>query len=256
MGFLPRTRPWRKVIGLLEDGAAADQLSAATYQAAKGGLKTAAQDVALVHSFWLLTQIPLAAHKENFAQELQGRGLNVSNKPTLLEIASAFSDTVERYARRHGGRTDLGEMAQLAATESLTALSSEKTPTLFGVTASAVQKSLGKFSTEQRFGVLARDFFARLTRRYLMYFLSRELPKHVGEKRRFHNIEDHTEFVQALETHCVQTSLIVERFAGEWFSKTEYVSGITEERAKGFVYVAMKKLGAELAMREEGGHGQ
>jgi hypothetical protein len=35
-------------------------------------------------------------------------------------------------------------------------------------------------ATVKQFGVLARDFFARLTRRHLEYYLSRELSKHVG----------------------------------------------------------------------------
>jgi hypothetical protein len=39
-----------------------------------------------------------------------------------MEVLGAFSGAVDRHAREHGGRTDLGEMAQMAAVESLSAL--------------------------------------------------------------------------------------------------------------------------------------
>lgn len=35
-------------------------------------------------------------------------------------------------------------------------------------------------------------------------------------------------------------------FSGQWFSKTEYLQGITTENVQGFIAVALKKLDAEL----------
>src|SRR5436305_454204 len=75
----------------------------------------------LLHACWLLTQIPLAARGPAFAEDLRRLGLKVLDQPSLMDVAAAFSGAVDRYARDCGGRTDLGEMAQLAAVESLTA---------------------------------------------------------------------------------------------------------------------------------------
>jgi hypothetical protein len=50
--------------------------------------------------------------------------------------------------------------------------------------------ALGGLGTVKQFAVLARDFFPRLSRRQLSYFLSRELSQHVGVNSRFHTIRD------------------------------------------------------------------
>lgn len=105
-----------------------------------------------------------------------------------------------------------------------------------------MQRELAALATTKQFGTLARDFFARLTRRYLTFFLSHELSNHVGGKRRFASIADHAEFNAALDLHCRQASRIVEEFAGSWFSKTNWEQGITPENVRGFAWVALKKL--------------
>ena len=48
-----------------------------------------------------------------------------------MEVAGAFSDAVDRHTRDLGGRTDLGEMAQMAAVESLMATVGPTLPSLF-----------------------------------------------------------------------------------------------------------------------------
>ncbi len=48
-----------------------------------------------------------------------------------MSVVAAISDAVDHHAREHGGRTDLGEMAQMAAVESLTAVVAPALPSLF-----------------------------------------------------------------------------------------------------------------------------
>jgi len=59
-------------------------------------------------------------------------------------------------------------------------------------------------------------------------------------------IDAHSEFKEALKLHCRQAAVIVEEFAGGWYTKTNYETGITPEKAGGFGYVALKKMAAEL----------
>jgi hypothetical protein len=231
--------------------AATPEVAAATMEASQRGLIKAAKDPGLVHTVWLLTQIPLAARSENFVADLRKLGLEVSNFPSLLEVVGAFTGAVDAHLRRSGGRTDLGEMAQMAASEALTALGRPQTETLFGTTAADVQHAFKSFSTTKQFSTLAREFFTRLSKKYLTYFLSRELSNYVSGDGRFSNIDKHAEFNEALDLHCRQASRIIEEFSGGWFSKTNFEEGITPEKAAGFVHVALKKLRAELA---KGGH--
>ena len=120
LGTLPGSRKWRQVIDLISGGADVQDVAAATSAAAENQMADASNDAAVKHAVWLLTQIPIAARQEDFASELRKLGLRVGDRPSLIEVAAAMTDAVDRYVAKTGGRTDLGEMAQLSAVESLT----------------------------------------------------------------------------------------------------------------------------------------
>jgi hypothetical protein len=247
LGNLPRTRKWQQVVALLDSGAATDQVAAATLDASKRGLEEAARDPALAYSFWLLTQLPLCARKSDYSEELRRLGISVASDPGLLDLVGAFTDSVDAHVRRTGGRTDLGEMAQMGAAESLTSTLRQQTTSLFGTTPEDVQRELAKLATPKNFSLLARDFFSRLSERYLTYFLSRQL------SNQYRSVEENRQFREALSLHCQQASKIVEQFAGGWYSKTNYEGGITPRKAANFIQVALKKVRAELDKGAEGG---
>lgn len=249
LGRLPKTRPWDKVIGLLATGAPVNDVVAASAKAAEAALTEASSDPALVHAFWLLTQIPLAARSSDYFANLERLDIKAGRDPSLLAVVTAFQEAVDKHARRAPGKTDLGEMAQLAAAESISTFAARDLPGLFDVTAADVKLALGKLAAPDRFARLARDFFSRLVWRSLEYFVSREIANHVGPGRGLPSIQSHVEFRQALEQHCREAALIVEAFAGGWYSKTNFNGGITPRKAANFTHVAFKKLRAELGKR-------
>lgn len=246
MGGLPRTRRWTEVIELVAGGGSAAAVASATLDAIEADLAGAANDPALVRAVWLLTQFPDAARTENFGEVLRSLGLPVPNEPTAADLAAAFTAAVDDHVIRSKRRSDIGEMAQLAAVESLSGLLLERSPTLFGADAADVQRELGRLATEKQFGGLARDFFARFTERVLGCFVSRELPVHVGPDRRFANLAEQRNFAEALRLHCQQASKIVETFAGGWYSKARFERDLSEERTARFVGYALTKVKREL----------
>lgn len=248
-GRLPRTHRWEQVIGLLGAGAPVGDVAAASAKAAETALDAASSDPALVHAFWLLTQVPLAARSNDYVGSLERLGITAGSDPSLLAIVTAFQRAVDNHARHVPGKTDLGEMAQLAAAESLSTFVARDLPGLFDVTATDVKVALGRLAAPDRFARLARDFFSRLAWRTLEYFVSREIANHIGPGRSFRSIESQIDFRQALEQHCREAALIVEAFAGGWYSKTNFNGGITPKKAAGFAHVAFKKLRAELGKR-------
>jgi hypothetical protein len=169
-----------------------------------------------------------------------------------MDVAAAISVAVDRHAREHGGRTDLGEMAQMAAVESLAVLVGPSLPSLLEPSAAEVQREIGRFAGGDRFSVLAREFFARLTQRSLDYYLSRELSNHIGVGERFPTDRARSQFDDALDRHCREASRIVEQFAGGWYGKNIYQrDGLTPEAVRRFVPVAFKKIRAELRKRRD-----
>ena len=119
LGVLPRSRKWHQVVEDLRLASSVAVVAAAASEAAETSLDNAGSDAAFLHSFWLLTQLPLAARGASFAEDLRALGLQVVDNPSLMDVIAAYSPAVDRHARQEGGRTDLGEMAQTAAVESL-----------------------------------------------------------------------------------------------------------------------------------------
>jgi hypothetical protein len=254
LGVLPKTRKWRQVVAELRYGAPVDAVAAAAADAAETALHGASHDPAFQHAFWLLTQLPLAARGPGFEGALRRLGLEVPDRPGLMDLVAAISGAVDRHARDRGGRSDLGEMAQMAAVESLTGVVGPMLPSLFGPSAEEVQRAIGRLAGGERFGALAREFFARLTQRSLAYFLSRELANHVGSGERFREDAARARFDDALDLHCRETARIVEAFAGGWYGKNVYQGdGLTPDAVSRFAAVAFKKIRAELRKRRDAG---
>ena len=115
LGTLPDTPRWRRVVGLLAEGAEVPVVADATMHAAERGLRLAAEDEGLRHTVWLLTQIGQAARREDLAAALRRAGVSVPSEPSVLDVVGGLSDAIDRHLHRTGRWTDIGEMAQLAA---------------------------------------------------------------------------------------------------------------------------------------------
>lgn len=246
LGDLPKTKRWRQVMALLGEGAEPETIASKTLAAAETGFKQAVHDTGFKYAFWLLTQITLAARKTDFSQELGKLGMDIPKQAGLFDILGAFTKHIDTYLGRERARTDISEMGQLSAVETLSEQCMKRSARLFGATPGDIHESIRELSTKKNFGLLTRDFFSRFTYRYLNYFISREVSKHVGPNGSFGDIDRHTDFKEALAVHCTQSAVIVQEFAGGWYSKTAYETGITQQDAEAFAAVALKKLLSEI----------
>jgi len=251
VGTLPDTAPWRRVVALIADGAGVAAVAAAVTEAAVAGLEQARGDEGLVYAALLLARFARAARQDDFAAALRGLGMHVSDEPGVFDLAAAFTDAVDKHLWKTRGRTDLGEMAQLAAVESLTRLLGERSTRLHETTPAEVREAARELSTPRGFGALAHDFFARFTQRFLTYHLGRELSLHVGGNGCFVDPDEHNHFVERLATHCGEAAAIMRGFAGDWYSKAQSPvgKGLTFPSARGFVNRCLEKLQKELRTR-------
>jgi hypothetical protein len=249
LGTLPRSKHWNQVIELITGNADLPAIAAAASLAAEKSMIDASTDGAVRYSFWLLAKIPLAAREDNFALALRKLGLDVPENPVITDIACGLMQAVDQHVAKRSLRSDYGEIAQQSSAEALYAVGSQQANELFGVTAESTKAALSGFATVKQFAVLARDFFARLTRRHLDYYLSRVLSNHVGPSRRFPSLREHRAFEQALELHCREATRIIQEYSGEWLSKHNFEGGIDLRKAGGFVKYASEKIMGELQHR-------
>jgi hypothetical protein len=68
----------------------------------------------------LLARISLAARGDQFTDNLRQEGLVVPDRPDVFDLVVAFSSAVDRHLGRRHRRSDLGEMAEMAAVAALT----------------------------------------------------------------------------------------------------------------------------------------
>src|SRR5262249_4923307 len=147
-----------------------------------------------------------AARATDFVERLSRLGMTTSRAPSLLEIVAEFQQAVDVRIRKARIKTDLGQMAKLAAAEALTTILTAELPSQFKATSEEVRYALGKFAAPDYFAKLSRSFFAALIIRNLEYFISRVVADHVGPDRGLRSMDDYADFRQALARHCFEAT--------------------------------------------------
>lgn len=249
LSVLARTKRWNQVVELLRIGGGVEDLAAATAHAAETELERAKGDPGFAYAVWLLTQLPLAARSDQYTARLGELGFDAGDENSVLSLVAGLSNAIDRNVAGHPDQSDMGELARQAAAETLSAVVGAGMPSLFGTSADDIQDELARLATKDRFAGLAREFFSRLTRKTLEYYLSRELPNHVGPDKSFSSFADQIDFRTALDRHCREASLIVETFAGGWYSKSNYQGTLNPDTAQAFADYALKKMRDELRAR-------
>ena len=253
LGSIPKTRKWQAVVDQVVSGAGLavddiDRIAARTLDAASPALEKAARDAGLRHTFYLLTQIAVASRQPDWQERLSNAGIELSPGASLFDLTAGLHSAVEKQVARRGLPTDIGEMAQQAAGEALASLAGDSAVTLFGSGGEHLQAAVRQLSTKAGFARLGQRFFGRFLTRFLNFYLSRVTAAKVGSPR-LADVSAVTEFNGALGTHCEQSARIVRDFCGQWYSRTEYMEGITPEKASRFMASALRKLSRELAQQ-------
>jgi hypothetical protein len=262
LGELPKSRKWKAVVAAmaqldLENASASEKLSEhieiiaqKTLDAAQAGLDKAIEDTGLQYTFYLLTQLVLAAREDNWEERLAQVGINLSSDDSLFDLTAEIQNSIDDYISDYGHPSDISEMAQQAAGEAVSVLASPKSHTLFGSGSEQLRAAIRELSTKNGFADLGQKFFGKFMSHFLNFYLSRVTAAQVGGSRLRH-IGDLSEFNNALQTHCEQMARIVHNFCGEWYSKTEFVEGIDPENTSRFLAVALKKLRAEMKQQRD-----
>ncbi len=250
LGRLPKTRRWREVVGLLEttpeDTAG---VAAATVVAAEHRLRDLRNDPSLTYCFWLLTRIAWASRGTTFVEDLQRLGIATAPGTSILGFVSAVTQHVRSETAGHTESGHFGELASLALRRALNDTVGQHGRSLFGSSVEDLQQAFRAHSTQHQFGSLARRFFADFLARTLRSTLDRELPRQVGSAA-MPGITDTQDFLQALDVYARQSARIVEDFAGGWYAKNNWESKgeISQDDARGFIEVALRKLRMELKL--------
>lgn len=262
LGDIPTGRKWKAVVAALASregegkvgyGIFAEDVelvALTTLEAAKSGLSKALDGNGLRYTFFLLTQLALASREHNWRQRLSSLGINVSDEISPFALTAELQHAIDDYLSERGQPTDISEIAQQAAGEAITSLTAHEARTLFGTGEKELHTAIRHLSTRRGFADLGQRFFGRFMARFLNFYLSRATAAHVGGNK-LRSVGDLTTFNEILQNHCEQTARVVRDYCGEWYSKTEYIEGISLENTSKFMAVALKKLQSELEQQRK-----
>jgi hypothetical protein len=238
-------------VQLIADGADVSQIADATFNAADKAFERMADDPGFSEAVWLLTQLGIAAKKDDQGGHLESVGIKLSAHSSIAEVASSVRAAMDLRLSKSGRPSDISDIASNALVSAITSHLHTKLGGLFEASASEVHSALGELGKQKAFGELSRSFFARLSTDSLKYFLDKTIDTHLGRGQRFQTRSDARQFREALTTHCHEASEIVQKFAADWFSKNRFKGDgeIRRDTTDGFGWYAMKKIRAEMKER-------
>ena len=250
LGTLPRSKAWREVVALLDSNAPIDVIAEAAAKASERDLSRASNDPNFQFVSALLVKLPLLARAPGFDEALVDLGVGDNAMASVTSLLAGIELAIDRNSFEAGFSSDAGELAKSTLLETLSVQMRDRLPSLFEPTSDEIRSTLGGFASGDRFAMLARDFFARLTYRSLDYYLSRELANHTGTEARFANDAQRREFQNALARHTFETSRIVQEFAGGWYGKTVWQNqALDQDSIDRFTRYAFKKMRDEFGRR-------
>ena len=248
VGRLPKTKKWTQVVEAIKaDEKHLSRIANATIKATGRDISNLSSEPSVYYPFFILSQIISKVDSENFVGELSELGIASQEISSTLEFINQTSEFVQKEIRKTGNPKDLiSEIALKSFTEALTRVSIGETQSIFGSSIEDVRNTISKYKSPKGFAELARIYFSSFLNRYLQYYLSKETSNLISTKYGFQNIGHLNSFDESIKIYSFQSSKIIEDFAGGWFSKKKWLGELNENEIKSFLYVAFKKLKAEL----------
>jgi hypothetical protein len=260
LGTLPKTRQWNTVAEVYAnagsdlDGsnpATSDfkyevaRIADAAMVAATAAFENAKRDALLGEALFLLTQVALAARRENREAALAQLGVHLPGSPTPISLVTELNRVLDEARLSSGTFSDVGEMAQAAMSETLSEWFRKGTADLFATKTEQFWQSMYALGTQKAFGTLTRDFMGNLIARILGFHLSRIVAPGDGQSL-LRGVSDASRFRAELRQHAQERAFIVRDFAAGWFSKREFEHGIDRASTRRFGAHALKKVVDEL----------
>ena len=256
LGILPQTHRWREVVKLLEGEGSLTEIAKASFEAALVSFRHIPNDPGFTEALTEIFKFAESAKTVDFVDRLQVVGFEVGSDASALELLASLRSRIDNSFRRFSNRTDLQEISVNSFGESLMRQTAAELPSLLAAPPRTAQEVVRRQLTGSRFKGLMHEFYSVFTRRYLAYYLSRELARHVGGPgSRFRSIDEHTAFNRAFDTWVRQSVRIADEFTPGWFAKTSYQEGITRQNVSRYAHVAFKKISGELQRGNGHGHG-
>jgi len=245
LGMLPKTKKWRVIvseIGAYEAGSiTASNIAEQTLTALGSRYCELANDPNVRTAFSFLVEIAQSAASADATT-------SVANKSPLELV----SELARRMRATTKGSLETRELVQRATADALVAWHRENSAEQSDLfSASAPRSRWNELGSGAGFCDMSRLYFAKLTERYLNYFLEREASAVItdfGTRERFKSrLGEH---VSEVSRHSFESAKITQSYAAGWFNKNALGASPSDMQTKKFLAYAFAKLREEF--RREG----
>ena len=250
LGDLPRTYRWKEVIRLISGDGPIDKIADASLAAVQTGLQRIPSDEGFTRTLTVIFKFLESARSTDIESALAQNGFPPLKDFTVFDLSSCLKEKIDFELSARKIKSDVSEIAQNSFTETLFKYLSAESKSLFDTSSNVIRKTIRNLSSGRQFRSLMHEFYSTFTRRYLTFYLSRELSGHVGPGLRFRNIDEHIEFNKALNQYINQAIRIADDFTPGWFGKAQYEKELTHDSISRYAHVAFKKILKEFSRGE------
>lgn len=245
LGMLPKTRRWRVIVSEVaayeSESIAASNIAEQTLTALESRYCGLANDPSVRTAFSFLVEIAQSAASVETTT-------SIANKSPLELV----SELARRTRATTNGSLETRELVQRAAADAIVTWHRDNSADQSDLFSDSAPRSRWNgLGSGAGFCEISRLYFAKLTERYLNYFLEREASSVIadlGARERFKNrLSDH---VSEVSRHSFESAKITQSYAAGWFNKHALVASPTDAQTKKFLAYAFEKLREEF--RREG----
>ena len=247
VGILPRRKPWNEIVSTLRSALEHEffktaSLVSQTLVEVKNRYRRLPQDSGVQAAFAYL--IALATAKLPAAEGLASVNPQLERNPSALRITIDLSN----WVKLHTDSTEYAELACRAAADTISFWTREKSKQHLLFDNSSNAAHIWGETDGRAFSSISRTFFAKLTERYIRYFIERsasaESPSLQARQRLEAALSTH---LDEISRHAFETSKITQSFAAGWFNKNTKFQRPRDSEISGFLAVAFGKLQEEIS---------
>jgi hypothetical protein len=249
IGYLPKSKKWRTIVGEVANftatGETIAQIANQTTKNVIDRYDNIESDKGVLAAFKFLILLSQSARQKNSSEFLAEQGIQLPRNFNLLGLSKA----IREFININSESKEYSAFANHALIETVSQWSQQN----------KIQQKI-QFDSDNNsfdewrsaadgrgFCELSRMFFSNFTDNYLKYFLEREASAKIN------NLFDRDTFNKKLDQHlneiskhAFETAKITQSFSAGWFNNNVKDETPSNEKIRGFISLCFKKLNSEI----------
>lgn len=250
LGYLPKSKRWRDIVYEIGEYTAGDEHQLAkitneTLKSVQSRFNKFDNDPSIQAAFEFLLKLSIAFRKNDPIEYLKKSGILDSDKITLLKILRG----AQKFKKEEVVSFEYQTLAKQSIVDAINTWYMQNLEYGVSLFSDTVEADIifRKAGTAEGFCEISRLFFAKLTERYLKYFLEREASaviQNIEDREKFS--EDIEKHVNNISKHAFETAKITQSYTAGWYNKNAINKTPDKGMIANFISYALGKIKSEL----------